>query len=201
MWLFFLFLGLSTLFFLGTWQAIRGYGPSFTLRNACISNLGNPMLNPKGFRWMNNSLIFLGIAWAFLYVFAFQIFNPISPVVSMIVLIMGLTSCVCSIFVALLHEDKVEIIHFIMGALFFVGFGFGMILFLFYVLFRIIIGEIWPPLGLSIGIIISAITIGILLIILLVKRKGGRKQMNDLEWYLFFMIIIFQGFFFFLLSV
>ncbi len=201
MWLFLYFLLATGIVQVMLWISRQKYGPSFSLRKACLSNLGNPKLNPAGFRWTNHALIITGITYFFLYLWALVIGWPRLGALAIGIFILGTLASGSSIGVGLVYEDRKFKLHFVLGSLCLAGLMVPMVLFLFFILINIIFGTLWFSLPVAIVILAVAIGLAIGLIYSFATRKGGRKAMNDLEWYVYWLALLFHGFFTAILSI
>lgn len=200
MWLFLYFLLVTGIVQVMLWISRQKFGPTFSLRKVCLSNLGNPKLNPTGYRWTNRALVINGITYFFLYLWALVISWQRMNVLAIGIFILGTLASGSSIGVALIYDDSKFKLHFMLGSLYFVCFMVPMVIFLFFILINVILGTLWFSLAVAILIQVIAISFGLILIYSLATRKGGRSAKKDLEWYLYWLVILFHGFFTAILS-
>jgi hypothetical protein len=159
MWLFLYFLLATGMVQVMLWISRQKYGSTFTLRKVCLSNLGNPKLNPTGFRWTNQALIITGITYFGLYLWA--LVSGLQRLGGLVVGIffLGTLACGSSIGVGLVYEDRKFKLHFVLGTLCLVGLMVPMVLFLVFILINVILGTLW--FSLPVAIVILAVAIGL----------------------------------------
>jgi hypothetical protein len=190
---------LSILFFIGIFLSASTYQGGiyqaqeyilpFTLSNTCISNLGNPNLNPRGWFIFSITLIIVSILLIPHVLYLNHHYHSDAPKFTTAIVVFISFSIIGLIGVAIFDENNFTY-HYIFATFAFGGMGLGLFLSFFYFAYRLYQKQQWPkPTSFIIffGIIL---TVCIFLISQLLQFGfADPRDLNFAEWITFFMLL------------
>ncbi len=179
-------LGILAVIFLGACGAV--YSTPFTFRDACVSNLGNPALNPAG--WWAFSVLFI-IAGPVLVPHYLHVYRQIYPATKglangmlffLVISSAGMTG------VGIVNE-LTWTPHAFFAVLVFGGIGLAMGLSLPIFIRKIQLGHSWPTRGKLVAFLAVIFAfIGLMVAEFIMHDQDAVPNLNLAEWYAFFGI-------------
>ena len=140
---FIVFIGVSILLFSGgTWGGAT-YG-SFNPWYICISNVGDHLLNPRGWIFFSIATIGEGILLIPHVRYIYSHIHPEAPKSGVLFLLFLCVSVIGFAGIGIISEDTIFPVHYFFGGLVFGGFGVAAIYSFFFLLLQIVRRKPWP---------------------------------------------------------
>ncbi|MBD3350819.1 MAG: DUF998 domain-containing protein [Candidatus Lokiarchaeota archaeon] len=165
------------------------YDGEFNLRDVCISNLGNPELNSRGWWIFSICMCLMAILIIPHILYLYRNINFYSRILEQIWLFLLIMGSIGMFFVGIVNEINYPT-HLAFAAIAFGGYGLALILALVIMLVRVIKGEKWPNLvSYIIMAIFMSVLLGIIIREIVVYGIRNPSDLNFTEWIAFFLII------------
>ncbi len=183
------FYGLLLSLFIGT---IILYGNGFSFTEVCISNLGNPGYNPKGWKLFTTMFISSGLYLIPFHIYLFKRLRNYFPIWDRVWIFLLFLGDLGIILVGIFNET-LGLIHIIAALLAFGGLGVALFLSIIFFSINVYKNRAWPS-KIPFLILMSVLG-GILLFLIHELINHGfdiPKDLNPAEWAVFSLILIWQ---------
>lgn len=176
-----------SIFFIGI--CILLYDGPFTFRDVCISNLGNPLYNPRGWWVFSLGMCLLAVLIIPHVVYLYKRVDFGVELLRKAWFLLVMVGVFGMFMVGIVNETNYGL-HIAFAAFAFGGYGLAMILSILVMIIRVIRGKKWPD-ARSFSVLL-VLLLGFLMVIVSEILKYGINNPADLnftEWMAFFLIL------------